>query len=76
MNPNCKHTHFDGSFLYVYRNSNMPEERYCEYCGYTEKLDRDEFGWYTKITPPEFIEAINIIVESRSFNLPKSYFVS
>jgi hypothetical protein len=64
MNSNCNHV-YNGSLL-THINGVGWGERFCKYCGYTEKLEFNEDGptWREKVTPPEFIEAIRIIIEA------------
>jgi len=71
MNPNCNHIDKNGSFLYTYDVNVGRNERFCKYCGYTEKLEFNEDGptWWEKVTPPEFIEAIRIIIEAEPISI-------
>lgn len=73
MNPKCDHIDKDGSFLYTHISGGLRTKRYCIYCGYKENLVQDLqnpflYRW-KEATPPEFLEAVRIIVESETIKI-------
>lgn len=69
MNPKCDHRDKNGSFLYTYVVGVGWSERFCKHCGYREELVDPSLqnsmflNWKEKVPPPEFLEAIRIIIE-------------